>query len=91
MVDNPKTPKDAAEKLEQNADARLRQFIERIERLNGEREDLNADIRGVYAEAKAVGFEPVIMRKVVAMRKQDPADRLEQESLLEVYKGACGL
>lgn len=82
---------ETAEKLEQNADARLTQFIERIERLEAEKADLMADIRGVYAEAKAVGFEPKIMRMLVRLRKMDAADRQEQDSLLEVYKGAVGL
>jgi len=84
-------PKDSAEKVEENADARLRQFIERIERLEAEKADLMADIRGVYGEAKATGFEPKIMRMLVRLRKMEPADRQEQDSLLEIYKGAVGL
>ena len=84
-------PSENAEKLEENADARLRQFIERVERLEAEKQDLMADIRGIYAEAKAVGFEPKFMRMLVRLRKMEAADRQEQESLLEIYKGAVGL
>ena len=84
-------PSENAEKLEENADARLRQFVERVERLEAEKQDLMADIRGIYAEAKAVGFEPKIMRMLVRLRKMEAADRQEQESLLEIYKGAVGL
>lgn len=84
-------PSEVAEKIEENADARLTQFIERIERLEAEKADLMADVRGIYAEAKAVGFEPKIMRMLVRLRKMEPSDRQEQESLLEVYKGAVGL
>ena len=84
-------PSENAEKLEENADARLRQFIERVERLEAEKQDLMADIRGIYAEAKAVGFEPKIMRMLVRLRKMEAVDRQEQESLLEIYKGAVGL
>ena len=84
-------PSETADKLEENADARLRQFIERVERLEAEKADLMADIRGVYAEAKAVGFEPKIMRMLVRLRKMEPSDRQEQDSLLEIYKGAVGL
>ena len=53
------------------AGERLRQFIERIERLEEERKALGADIREVYAEAKAVGYEPKIMRQVVKIRRME--------------------
>jgi len=67
---------------------RLRSFIQRIEKLEEEKAALGADIREVYGEAKSTGFDPKIMRKVVALRKLDPADRQEQESLLGVYLAA---
>ena len=70
---------------------RLRQFIERVERLEDERKALGADIREVYSEAKAVGFEPKIMRQIVKLRAMDGDDLKEQESLLEVYKHALGM
>ncbi len=73
------------------AGERLRQFIERIERLEEERKALGADIREVYAEAKSVGFEPKIMRQVVKIRRMESHELEEQEALLDVYKHALGM
>jgi uncharacterized protein (UPF0335 family) len=73
------------------AGAQLRSLIERIERLEVEKAELAADIREVYLEAKATGFDPKIMRKVVQLRKMEPADRNEQEELLALYMAAVGL
>ncbi len=70
---------------------RLRQFIERIERLEQERQALGADIREVYAEAKAVGFDPKIMRQLVRLRKLDQVEYQEQEALLDTYQHALGM
>ena len=70
---------------------RLKSFVERIERLEEERTALSADIREVYSEAKAVGFDTKIMRQVVRLRKMDTADRQEQEELLTIYKEALGI
>ena len=69
---------------------RLKSFIERIERLESEKKALGADVKEVYGEAKSSGFDPKIMRKVVALRKMDANDRQEQESLLQVYIDAIG-
>ena len=70
---------------------RLKSFIERIERLEEEKAALTADIREVYAEPKATGFDTKIMRQVVKLRKMDSNDREEQEELLDLYKRAVGL
>jgi len=70
---------------------RLRSFIERIERLNEEKRALSEDIKEVFAEAKETGFDPKIMRKLIALRKRDASDVDEEESLLEVYKRALGM
>lgn len=70
---------------------RLRAFIERVERLEEERKALTADVREVYAEAKATGFDVKTMRQIVRLRKIDKNDRQEQEHLLELYKRALGL
>lgn len=70
---------------------RLKSFIERIERLIVDKENVAADVREVFAEAKSAGYDPKIMRQVVKLRKLDPADRQEQESLLQVYLDAVGL
>jgi uncharacterized protein (UPF0335 family) len=73
------------------AEERLKSFIERIERLEEEKAALTADIREVYSEAKAAGFDIKIMRQVVRLRKMEAADRQEQEELLDIYKRAVGL
>ena len=70
---------------------RLRSFIERIERLEQEKQDLAADIREVYSEAKGVGFDPKIMRRVVRLRKLDDNDRRELEMVLDTYMHALGM
>tara|TARA_Y100001001_G_C7965513_1_gene294039 strand:+ start:262 stop:558 length:297 start_codon:yes stop_codon:yes gene_type:complete len=70
---------------------RLRAFIERVERLEEEKTALAEDIKEVYAEAKAFGFDPKIMKKVVRLRKMDSEKRDEEEALLETYCAAIGL
>jgi uncharacterized protein (UPF0335 family) len=72
-------------------DDRLRLLIERIERLEEEKKGIADDIRDVYAEAKAVGYDPKIMRQIVRLRKMKPDDRSEMELVLETYKNALGL
>ena len=69
----------------------LRTFIERIERLEEEKANLLADIKEVYAEAKAMGFEPKIMRKVVSLRKMDVEKRQEEDFVLDTYLNALGM
>ena len=69
----------------------LTQFIERIERLEEEKRALMADIKDVYAEAKATGFEPKIMRQVVRLRSMDRDLLSEQDTLLDTYRDALGL
>ena len=73
------------------AGERLRSFIDRIERLEEEKAALSADIREVYAEAKANGFDTKVMREVLKLRKLDKDDRQEQEHLLELYLRALGM
>lgn len=67
------------------AQEQLKNFIERIERLEEEKKGLAEDIKEVYAQAKAVGFDTKIMRKVISVRKMDRQEREEQETLLDVY------
>jgi uncharacterized protein (UPF0335 family) len=69
----------------------LRLFIERIERLEGEKSALASDIRDVYSEAKANGFDTKILRKVVGIRKKNHAERQEEEAILELYMQALGM
>lgn len=68
----------------------LRAFIERIERLTEEKQVLGEDLKEVYAEAKSNGFDPKIIRKIVALRAQDPGARSEEETLLDLYLAALG-
>ena len=69
----------------------LRLFIERIERLDEEKKAMADDIRDVYAEAKANGYDTKTMRKVVALRKLETHVRQEADALLETYRAALGL
>lgn len=66
----------------------LRSFIERVERLEEEKKVLAEDIKEVYAEAKGTGYDPKIMKKVVAIRRMDRAKRIEEEELLDLYLSA---
>lgn len=70
---------------------RLKSFIERIERLEGEKKAIAEDVRGVYGEAKSTGFEPKIIRKVIARRKQNVESRREEEELVSLYSSAIGM
>lgn len=69
----------------------LRSFIDRVEKLEEERNALTADIREVYSEAKGTGFDTKIMRQVVRMRKLDKADFQEQEAILDLYLNALDM
>jgi uncharacterized protein (UPF0335 family) len=70
---------------------RLRSLIERIERLEEERKALGNDIKDIYAEAKSAGFDVKVLRQLIRIRKQEPADVEEQETLLDLYKRAIGM
>lgn len=70
---------------------RLKAFIERIERLEEEKGGLAEDIKDIYAESKAVGFDTKTIRKVIRLRKMDAEKRHEEEEMLELYKSAIGL
>ncbi|MEO5350540.1 MAG: DUF2312 domain-containing protein [Magnetococcus sp. YQC-3] len=69
----------------------LSQFIDRIERLEEERAELSQDVRDIYLEAKGNGFDPKIMRQIIALRKKDRREAEEEESLLQLYKQALGM
>lgn len=72
-------------------DDRLRLLIERIERLNEEKKGIQEDIKDVYAEAKAVGYDTKILRAVIRLRAMKPDDRAEYQALLDTYLTALGL
>jgi uncharacterized protein (UPF0335 family) len=69
----------------------LRSFIERIERLEEEKKTIADDIKDVYGEAKGTGFDTPILKKVIAIRKQDKDERMEQEAILDTYLAALGM
>ena len=69
----------------------LRAIIERIERLEEEKKTISDDIRDVYAEAKGNGYDVKALRTIVRMRKQDPQERQEAETILETYMHALGM
>jgi uncharacterized protein (UPF0335 family) len=70
---------------------RLRSLVERIERMEEEKKALGSDIRDIYAEAKSAGFDVRVLRQLIRLRRQEPNEVEEQESLLDVYKRALGM
>jgi uncharacterized protein (UPF0335 family) len=73
------------------AQGQLRSLIERIERLEEEKKAIAADIKEIYGEAKANGFDTKIMRKVVSLRKKEATERAEEEAILDLYLAALGM
>jgi uncharacterized protein (UPF0335 family) len=69
----------------------LKQFIERVERLEEEKRDIAEQIKEVMAEAKGRGYDTKIMRKIIALRKREADDIAEEEALLDMYKQALGM
>lgn len=69
----------------------LRQFVERMERLDAEKKDLADQQKEVMAEAKGRGYDTAVMRKLIALRKRDKDDIAEEEAVLEMYKEALGM
>ena len=76
--------------LNGQAQGQLKSLIERIERLEAEKAEIADSIKEVFAEAKGSGFDVKIVRKVVRIRKQDRAKRLEEEAVLDTYLIATG-
>ncbi|MCT6837911.1 DUF2312 domain-containing protein [Bombella saccharophila] len=70
---------------------RLRSIIERVERLEEERKALGADIRDIFTEAKSAGFDVKVVKQIIKLRKQEPAEIEEQETLLDIYRRALGM
>lgn len=69
----------------------LKSLVERIEKLEEERSALADDVKSVFSEAKSNGFDPKIIKKVLALRKKDAAARAEEQALLSVYMDALGM
>jgi uncharacterized protein (UPF0335 family) len=85
-----KQPDDKAQWGNIAAD-RLRSIIERIERLEEEKKALSSDIKDIFGEAKSAGFDVKVIRQILRIRKQEPAEVEEQETLLDVYRRALGM
>lgn len=77
--------------LQTSAQNQLRQLVEQIERLEEEKKATASDIKDKYAEAKAVGFDPKVLRKIVSLRKKSQTERQEEDALLETYMHALGM
>ena len=73
------------------AAGQLRAFIERIERLEEEKKTIADDIKEVFAEMKGTGFDTKAVRKIIRLRKQDQAERQEEEAILDLYLAALGM
>lgn len=73
------------------AASELKAFVERIERLEEEKKALAGDLRDVYTEAKSQGFDTKVMRKIVALRRRDHAERKEEEAIMDLYLEALGM
>lgn len=69
----------------------LRQFVERIERLEQEKKDIAEQVKEVMAEAKGRGYDTKVMRKIIALRKREADDLAEEEAILDMYKEALGM
>lgn len=77
--------------LHDSAQRQLRQFVEQLERLAEEKKAISDDIRDKFHEAKAVGFDPAIMKQILKLRKKNRDEWQEEEALLDTYKHALGM
>lgn len=84
------TDADTTPILGGNAQAQLKATVERIERLLDDKADIMADIKEVYAEAKGNGYDTKIIRKAIAIRRQDRAKRQEEQAMIDLYLSALG-
>lgn len=73
------------------AAGQLRAFIERVERLEEDKQTIQEDIKEVYAEMKGNGFDTKAVRAIIRLRKKDQAERQEEEAMLDLYKAALGM
>ena len=68
----------------------MKAFVQRLERLEEDKKGVADDIKEVFGEAKGEGFDVKVLRRVIMLRKKDPAERAEQDELLELYMSAIG-
>jgi len=80
-----------AETAQTVAAGQLRAFIERVERLEEEKQTIADDIKEVYAEMKGTGFDTKAVRTIIRLRKKEDAERQEEEAILDLYKAALGM
>ena len=80
-----------AESAQTIAAGQLRAFIERIERLEEEKQTIGDDIKEVYAELKGTGFDTKAVRTIIRLRKKDRAERKEEEAILDLYMSTLGM
>ncbi len=73
------------------ATERLRSIVERVERLEQEKKALSDDIKDIFAEAKSAGFDVKVLRQIIRLRRQEPAEVEEMETLLDLYRRALGM
>jgi uncharacterized protein (UPF0335 family) len=88
MADDASIPH--ADVLNSTAQSQLKSIIERVERLEQEKAEIAEQIKEVFAEAKGNGFDVKVLRKIVRIRKQDRAKRMEEEAILDLYMSALG-
>jgi uncharacterized protein (UPF0335 family) len=81
---------DSAQNMNPQTAQQLKSIVERIERLEEEKKTIADDIKEVYGEAKANGYDVKVLRKVISLRKQETAERVEQEALIDLYLTAVG-
>jgi uncharacterized protein (UPF0335 family) len=82
---------EGANRRDTVAGVRLKSFLDRIERLTEEKQDLSDDIKEVFAEAKGVGFDAKTMRTLLRLKKMDPQKRREADDILALYMAAIGM
>jgi uncharacterized protein (UPF0335 family) len=91
MIESPAVADVAGDATYRVTANELRQFVERIERLDAEKKDLAEQQKEVMAEAKSRGYDTKVLRKVISLRKRDANDIAEEEAVLEMYKEALGM
>ena len=91
MTDQTQTDDELQQSQYRVTSSELRAFVERFERLEAEKKELAEHQKEVMAEAKSRGYDTKILRKIIALRKQDPQEISEEEAVLEMYKDAMGM
>jgi uncharacterized protein (UPF0335 family) len=90
ILDAPEAEDAAADRYKITA-AELRQFVERFERLEAEKKDIADQQKEVLAEARARGYDVKVMKKLIALRRREPAEVSEEEAILQLYREALGM